>query len=455
MYARVTVILIILATAAMWAATIRPADGFAVGIGRYRVEVLAVNVLATYLALLLCYVVLGRRSWKIRAARAVLSLSAILVALLLVELPAALGLVDYREVLYPRLASLEGPDQVQRDPELVFRHPGHGRFEHEVTVQPDDPPAPKDAPAGRQRKVVYRYDRNGFRNPHDLRQADVILIGDSFVEGFAVAEERTCSAQLARLLDVEVANLGHDDYGPPQELIVLRKFGLPLRPRVVVWFFFEGNDLLDLADFEIALGGWRRWLTRGEGFAARCFCLNALERVDLFLEAFRWRDCGLRRKRSARLLPEIRDDDVTMQFGEHYGFGAAELSPYELGLLPKAQEVLAEAKAVCDRSDVRLLVVCVPTKFRVYRDLCMAPEDSQPEGWHVSDLPDRLARWCRAAGIEYVDLTAALQSAARQGPLVYFVDDGHWSPEGHRVVAEAIAEQIRQSGWLESGGQRE
>ena len=40
-------------------------------------------------------------------------------------------------------------------------------------------------------------------------------------------------------------------------------------------------------------------------------------------------------------------------------------------------------------------------------------------------------------------LTAALQKAAREGKQVYFSYDQHWTPEGNRVVAEAIENFLR------------
>jgi hypothetical protein len=36
---------------------------------------------------------------------------------------------------------------------------------------------------------------------------------------------------------------------------------------------------------------------------------------------------------------------------------------------------------------------------------------------------------------------------ARRGSLAYFPNDAHWTPEGHRVAASAMAELVRD--WLE------
>ena len=51
-----------------------------------------------------------------------------------------------------------------------------------------------------------------------------------------------------------MANLGVAGYGAAQELIVLNRDALPLQPRVVAWFFFEGNDLYNDYQFESVMG---------------------------------------------------------------------------------------------------------------------------------------------------------------------------------------------------------
>jgi len=94
-----------------------------------------------------------------------------------------------------------------------------------------------------------RYDHNGFRNQTDLKSADIVVIGDSFVEGLTVSDAQLVTSLLAHLQGKVVANLGQSTYGPQQELIVLKRYGLPLRPRTVVWMFFEGNDLADVITY--------------------------------------------------------------------------------------------------------------------------------------------------------------------------------------------------------------
>lgn len=444
------VLIIAAAVAALWMATMRPADGPGIGIGRFSLEQLVCNVVVSCLALPLCYVVLGRRSWKRRAKHSGGAVLVILLAWLLVEMPAAMGLVDYGAVWFHRKIGGDGPNLMQLDSQLLFRHPP---YDHFVVRQSWDETVGGDASAGGFYEVEYRYDKNGFRNPRDFQQASVVLVGDSFVEGYLVPQERICATQLGRILGVDVCNLGQNDYGPAQELVVLQRYAVDLRPRVVVWFFFEENDLFDLEDYELIVGGWRRYFVRPGSFASRSFCLNALHCLGRWMERVRWHDSlAMQRQvvmqsQSVRLLPEIPGGEITMHFDAvRYKMPSGRFE----GLLTKTQSILQEAQATCRQNDVEFLVVYTPEAFRVYRDLCAIAESSLLAQREINDLPERLGRWCAATGTAYLDLTPALKSAARKGSLVYIPGDVHWSRQGNAVAAEEVAEFIRRAGWLDS-----
>ena len=55
--------------------------------------------------------------------------------------------------------------------------------------------------------------------------------------------------RVAQSTGLSVINLARGAYGPQQELIVLKRYGLSYEPRVVVWQLFEGNDLADAEAF--------------------------------------------------------------------------------------------------------------------------------------------------------------------------------------------------------------
>ncbi len=70
---------------------------------------------------------------------------------------------------------------------------------------------PRDA----SRRVAVRYDRNGFRNAADLDKADIVVIGDSYVEAPMIRDKALSTTVLAGLQGRTVANLGNSGVWSP------------------------------------------------------------------------------------------------------------------------------------------------------------------------------------------------------------------------------------------------
>ena len=65
--------------------------------------------------------------------------------------------------------------------------------------------------------------------------------------------------------------------------------------------------------------------------------------------------------------------------------------------------------------------------------------------WFSASQRTHLRERCAALGLEFLDLTSALQAAARErGPedLLYWSINIHWTQAGNRVVSEALAPEI-------------
>jgi hypothetical protein len=305
-------------------------------------------------------------------------------------------------------------------------------------------------PASTSDRITISYDHRGYRNASALTRADVVLIGDSYVEGDYVSDDQIVSRFLEAHLGRPVANLGVAGYGAAQELVVLERDGLPLAPRVVIWFFFEGNDLYNDHDFEntmlvapdVRAAGW----TRRHGWWRRSLIRNTHAWLRVQLHPLVPSQC-----------PHFGTVTVGPQRGQRMFFapdGALPWTDFERRRWDRAQHTLREAARVTQERDARLLLVYVPTKFRVFRDLIEVPAGSELRGWTPWPLPDLFLRFCREGGLACVDLTGVLGDAVRDGGMPYPVVDSHWSPEGHRRVARGLAEILESRGWLrrEGGG---
>ena len=95
--------------------------------------------------------------------------------------------------------------------------------------------------------VIYASDRYGFNNPDSMwnsEQIEWLLTGDSFIQGACVEPDDNIAGQIRLLTNESVANLGASGNGPLVELAVLKEYAEPVSPKKVLWFYYEGNDLI-------------------------------------------------------------------------------------------------------------------------------------------------------------------------------------------------------------------
>lgn len=118
----------------------------------------------------------------------------------------------------------------------------------------------------------YVSDPYGFNNPPSAWRAgaaDVVLVGDSFAHGACVDTSATIASDIRRTYPATVT-LGINGSGPLHELATLREYAMPLRPRVLLWLYYAGNDFSDFED-ERADGFLMRYRERSfrQGLMAR------------------------------------------------------------------------------------------------------------------------------------------------------------------------------------------
>lgn len=404
---------------------------------------------AAYVLFWFGYFVYSPRSFPDKTKNCILSSMTMFMMLGLLELPVVLGGADYRLILSGGAGLLYDTSSPQTNPtyrldrELIYVRRPHQRI---IASTAGDLVYWLGIPTTRRYQADVQYDSRGFRNHRELERAAVVLIGDSFIEGALVAQNKLVSALLQESLSVDVANLGQTGYGPQQELAVLRRYALNLHPRIVVWFFFEGNDLVDVQRYGRFVQNWDAIENEMYGFKRRSFVRNAFLIVEGTLGngANPWRKDGEARRRSCVFARSRAKNDRTIYFA----YAAAPLSEKDRAALETAKGILLQAQRLSLQAGARFLFVYIPTKFRVYKDLCDFPEDGYGRQWQPNDLPDLWKAWLKAEEIAYLDLTDALKAAAADGELVYFADDGHFNAAGQRVAAESIGRFIRDNRWL-------
>jgi len=402
-------------------------------------------VAISYVAIWAFYASLSRERLSGSIGNFLLTTTALGIMIGLLELPALLGVVDYRRhvalpesTLFTRVKAWELPGN-RLDRELLHVHrPGQeikgeaaGDLVHWLQI-----------PTERRYPIEIAYDSLGFRNARDYRQAPIIMLGDSFAESGLVPAEDLATSRLARRLGIDVANLGQSGYGPQQELIVLQRYGLKLQPRIVLWLFFEGNDIPDVRRYERLSRTWEAEMRRVQAPLQRTLSRNVLNLLAALTEPSPPRDELKARRRSCAVRATGTDGTIPLYFA----YEGKPLSEEDRIGLQQAQEILLEADRLCGDGGAEMVLIFVPTKFRVYDDLCAFPEESILRDWRVHDLPQQMASWAAEHGIRFLDLTGPLEESAARGDLVFFPDDGHWNARGNEIAAEAIVDYLASTG---------
>lgn len=286
--------------------------------------------------------------------------------------------------------------------------------------------------------VVYRSDQHGFNNspPDWPERADLVLVGDSFTHGACVAQGDDVAGQLRRG-GISAINLGAGSDGPLLELATLAEYAGALRPRLVVWLYFEGNDLENLkAELESPL--LRRYLedeTFSQGLAARQPEVDALLEAH-FGETLRWELSRGPLAGPARILAPYRrkvlwrgllDVVKLRRIRERVGsiLGPVEIVGEIRAPDPAFAAVLERARRLAASWGGELVFVYLPDYQR------FTGEKDFPARELVLNAVDEL-------GISVLDLVPVFERA--EDPLSYFPFRvyGHYTPQGYTLVAREI-----------------
>lgn len=299
----------------------------------------------------------------------------------------------------------------------------------------------------RSRYVEYRLDKFGFRNAEStLPQAETIAMGDSFVFGASIEDEKTWVRKLEQKLrsrdsSATIYNLGESGTSPLgqskrlQDLLAAKS----VRPRRIIWMIFGGNDLAADQTDEFA------------GDTSQILDNTILIAVVRGLEAIRG-DSIIGRMRSGRL--------ARLKYPANYYY-KQQLLPAPLYHSPALGAKLfyppyiAEARRspadVLADPQLRDVARAFSTVHEIADDLgaevliAFAPSAEHLLGGQFTDYPKTnvptFAGWIQqtaeAEGFAFLDLSDVLAQTS-ENVMPYFSDDTHWNEAGHAAAASAI-----------------
>ena len=305
--------------------------------------------------------------------------------------------------------------------------PPLGGAAHAYVADPHLPykPAPGSRLTGRsptdEFDFDYAHNSRGFRDTeHALAKPPgsfrIVAVGDSFTYGDGVTFAQTYVAQLETMLNgrgashppVEIVKLGIPRYFPESERLLLEHYGLQFSPDLVLVGFVP-NDVMDTAL------GIDAVQTDAEG-RLRTRESKALGSVGMFLfehsHVFR---IVLSRYVALRLAPVHREEIYRAD-----GFHEKDWR--------RIEEEFGRMRDAANRSGAKLAIVYIPMLE------AWAPQHAYPS--------ERVATWSARNGVSFIDTLAPLRTASLAGESVYYLKDGHCTPQGYAIIAQTVASEL-------------
>jgi PAS domain S-box-containing protein len=290
---------------------------------------------------------------------------------------------------------------------------------------------------------IYESDERGFHNPKGIWRSNrvtVVGVGDSFTQGNCVPSDKNFMA-LIRNQYPGTLNLGISGEGPLFMLATITEYLSVLKPKTVLWFFYEENDFRDLS-VESKAPLLQRYLT--DTFKQDLF--NRQAEIDQALIQYVEQDMkralakrGEKAEQdkgrknswiSARMLADLlRLRHLRQTLGLVYGRGVRDPKEwYGQAQLDLFCSVLLRAKSSVEAWGGTLYFVYLPARDRY----------AEGQDYHRQSV----LAVVKDTGIPVIDVHARFQRESDPLTLFPFGRFGHYNEDGNRLVAEEVLRLI-------------
>ena len=313
--------------------------------------------------------------------------------------------------------------------------------------------------------LFYYINKHGFRaldrEPEFPPKGKAMALGDSFTQGIFLSQEETIPAVMSRKMGGYVYNFGVGGFSTDQQYTTFIKWVDKVEAEAAVVLYYANDALFTMSPeghsfskpvYAMANGvvDFDRLEKLSESMVERenaqlladpemekifcCFSRKNPGTAERTLHTFgRYLSLGYYPGRllgaisgdiaKTRSTPAPRHMDVDHNL-------LANPDAFKAGLDASVQ-FLVRMNQECKKRKMKFLVVYVPDISRI----------SNPDKPELGNFQKAFAKACAANGLPMLDPSEALIAQNRRNG-AYFLDDGHFSPNGARIVGEMIADAL-------------
>ncbi|MFH1369610.1 MAG: hypothetical protein ABII64_10860 [Elusimicrobiota bacterium] len=302
------------------------------------------------------------------------------------------------------------------------------------------------------------------------KSIDIFVSGDSVMQGVGMP---SCLEQVKAILPFSLWNLSTGSYDSYQKAMALTIYALPKHPKLVVLEFFSGNDICEANEDDVVKSNPScRFETR----------FSPVERELLFARSVKYMDIinnESQHQGETNFLTPIRINNLTLAltrniiksikglFGYEKGYWARKIRERNYDFFAPAnyyfvkpekydewmnfgientlnnyKMLLRAARAV--KHPPRIAIMYNPSSYEIYRGILTEPEKQSD---HRAAMQfNALRAFAKDNSIIFIDLLPAFRRKIDKKPPVMLYDIYdliHWSPQGTKIAAEVIAEELK------------
>ena len=310
----------------------------------------------------------------------------------------------------------------------------------------------------------------------------IALLGDSYCEAFQVPLEQTFWWLLQQKLEgcnqfagkqVEIINFGVSGYGTAQELITLQQNVWRYSPDIVMLMVTTDNDITDnvkslkrtddipyfyyrgeqlVIDDSFRQSSRYRWHSSTIERAGFWF-LNHLRTIQLLNEISFLIRTRLDERRAAKAAaPQTTGPETSngarVEISLENHIYRKPTDPVWTEAWRVTEGLIKEIQTEVNQKGAKFMLVVGSNPIQAYPDRETRTRFLSRIGADNLFYPnERLAQFARREGIDFLDLAPALQNYADEKNLFLHgfskqIGNGHWNADGHRVVAELLAQKM-------------
>ena len=266
----------------------------------------------------------------------------------------------------------------------------------------------------------------------------VLVLGDSFMEGYGVEAPDRLSNLLEQRTGREFLNFACSDFGPTQEYLAYEHLAKDFDHSTVVIGFFPSNDFVNDDPGYMRIDRYRPYYVPYDSGYRLKYYNDQLSRSSMNRDSFKVKanrpstiigrflrsfTCWYNIIDYIRFRDQANQSAGSASFSYYYNYQPAQLQKLEF-ILTKFRNA-AKGK--------RIILFSIPEMA----DFIRHESDRDPP------LVKELGRMCRANNIEYLDLIQPMLQKEKNYRKLFLTCDPHWNEYAHEIAADILISRFK------------